>query len=133
MQENGIDVLITETKTTQSSSDLYDPAQMTDGKVRSELGPWSMLSDRNNAMATAIVKAMNTPHVIKQLWEHDFDIGVTRISVLDPNGMKEPNPRVFQDLSHKLLLEGLGISIRYLDRHNAYVDHPLRLRRDEGC
>jgi hypothetical protein len=125
-EKGGFDVLITETKTTQSSGDLYKADQMTDAKVRSELDQWSTLSDRNYAMATAIIKAMNTPHVIKQLWEHDLDIGVTRATELDGRGMRKPKPKSFEDLAHKRFLEGLGIGVRWLDRDDRYIDRPLR-------
>ena len=114
----GFEVLLVETKTTQVGADNYNPAQMSDAYVRTQLDRFAPLHPDGNALVGAIFKALDlaSPFLRKELWRHDLETGETLIRPLDKNGKPRGKARLVSGMNHHRLMEALAISGHWFAR-----------------
>lgn len=114
----GFEVLLVETKTTQTGADNYKPAQMSDAYVRAQLDRFAPLHPDGNAIVGAIFKAMarRSRFLRKELWRHDLDTGETLIRPLGQDGAPSGRARVIGGSAHARLMEALAIAGHWFAR-----------------
>ena len=115
----GFEARAIEVKTNNTS---YNPATMSDERVRSALGHLHDIGAFDEATFEELHRGVvrGPPFFRKEVWRHQLDSGVTAVWELGPDGRKTTSHL----RSSAQLMDALYQMIKQLDRNADYVDRP---------